>query len=121
MWNPMNMCLYIVGNFLAAALRSSVRSSSLKFIRVASGEADVYPRFALCSEWDTCAPHAILRAAGGEIFRWEGAAAGGPTGFLEYNKPSLLSPFFVAIGRLAEGEKEAPPAATPNSQQATTC
>ncbi|KAL8272659.1 hypothetical protein Esti_003447 [Eimeria stiedai] len=85
--------------------------SALKFMRLATGEADVYPRFALCSEWDTCAPHAILRAAGGEIYRWEDAAQGGPLGPLQYNKPSLLSPFFVAVGQLAEGEQEAPPPA----------
>ncbi|KAL8450609.1 hypothetical protein Emed_002481 [Eimeria media] len=83
--------------------------SALKFMRLASGEADVYPRFALCSEWDTCAPHAILRAAGGEIYRWEDAAQGGPLGPLQYNKTNLLSPFFVAVGRLAEGEQGAPP------------
>lgn len=90
--------------------------SSLKFLRVASGDADIYPRFALCSEWDTCAPHAILRAAGGEVFLWEGAATGGPQGPLKYNKPSLLSPFFVAVGTLAEGEAEAPPHAPVRTQ-----
>ena len=85
------------------------RRSSLKFMRLASGDADIYPRFAPCSEWDTCAPHAILRAAGGEIFRWEGAGMGGPVEPLAYNKPSLLSPFFVATGRLADGEEKCPP------------
>ncbi|OEH79626.1 3(2)-bisphosphate nucleotidase [Cyclospora cayetanensis] len=92
--------------------------SSLKFVRLARGDAEVYPRFALCSEWDTCAPHALLRAAGGEIWRWSDAANGGPQGPLEYNKPSLLSPFFVAVARLQDGEDTAPPAA-PSSYQKT--
>ncbi|KAL8434596.1 hypothetical protein ACSSS7_003071 [Eimeria intestinalis] len=83
--------------------------SALKFVRLASGEADIYPRFTPCSEWDTCAPHAILRAAGGDIYRWEDASHGGPLGPLVYNKPNLLTPFFVAVGHLAEGEHDAPP------------
>ncbi|KAL8437229.1 hypothetical protein Efla_006590 [Eimeria flavescens] len=97
--------------FIARLIRPNLvkAGSSLKFIKVAAGEADLYARFAPCSEWDTCAPHAILLAAGGEILKWEDAGAGGPLGPLEYNKASLLSPFFVAVGRLAEGEEKAPP------------
>lgn len=91
-----------------------MRSSALKFLRLARGEAHVYPRFAPCSEWDTCAAHAILRAAGGEIYRWEDAARGGPLGPLQYNKPSLLNPSFVAVATLAPGEKDAPPPLPPS-------
>ena len=40
--------------------------SSLKFCLVASGKADVYPRFGPTMEWDTAAGDAILRAAGGK-------------------------------------------------------
>ncbi|MGO4835440.1 3'(2'),5'-bisphosphate nucleotidase CysQ, partial [Rhizobiaceae sp. 2RAB30] len=39
--------------------------SSLKFCMVASGEADIYPRFSRTMEWDTAAGDAVLRAAGG--------------------------------------------------------
>jgi 3'(2'), 5'-bisphosphate nucleotidase len=39
--------------------------SSLKFCLLASGEADLYPRFGRTMEWDTAAGDAILRAAGG--------------------------------------------------------
>lgn len=39
--------------------------SSLKFCLVASGEADIYPRFGRTMEWDTAAGDAVLRAAGG--------------------------------------------------------
>ena len=41
--------------------------SSLKFCLIASGQADVYPRFGPTMEWDTAAGDAILRAAGGTV------------------------------------------------------
>lgn len=42
--------------------------SSLKGTMVAEGKADVYYRYALCSEWDTAAMQCIVEQAGG-IFR----------------------------------------------------
>jgi 3'(2'), 5'-bisphosphate nucleotidase len=42
--------------------------SSLKGTMVAEGTADVYYRYALCSEWDTAAMQCIVEQAGG-IFR----------------------------------------------------
>ena len=42
--------------------------SSLKGTMVAEGKADVYYRFGLTCEWDTCAMHCIAEEAGG-IFR----------------------------------------------------
>ena len=39
--------------------------SSLKFIKVAEGNADLYPRMAPTCEWDTAAAHAIVEGAGG--------------------------------------------------------
>ncbi|MDA7497925.1 3'(2'),5'-bisphosphate nucleotidase CysQ [bacterium] len=44
--------------------------SSLKFCLVAEGSADVYLRDVPTMEWDTAAAHAILREAGGDIYRW---------------------------------------------------
>ena len=41
--------------------------SSLKFCLLASGEADLYPRFGRTMEWDTAAGDAVLRAAGGRM------------------------------------------------------
>ena len=41
--------------------------SSLKFCRLAEGQADVYPRLAPTSEWDIAAGHAVLTASGGVI------------------------------------------------------
>jgi 3'(2'), 5'-bisphosphate nucleotidase len=48
--------------------------SSIKFCRIAEGEADVYPRFGRTMEWDTAAVDAILRAAGGATLDPDGAA-----------------------------------------------
>jgi len=46
--------------------------SSLKFCRVATGEADVYPRWGPTMEWDTAAGHAVLNAAGGCVVSPDG-------------------------------------------------
>lgn len=64
--------------------------SSLKLCLVAEGTADVYPRFAPTMEWDTAAGHAVVRAAGRDVYR---ADTGEP---LRYNKEDLLNPYFVA-------------------------
>jgi 3'(2'), 5'-bisphosphate nucleotidase len=47
--------------------------SSLKFCLVASGEADIYPRFGPTMEWDTAAGQAVLEASGGKVLTPEGA------------------------------------------------
>jgi 3'(2'), 5'-bisphosphate nucleotidase len=65
--------------------------SSLKFVLVACGEADVYPRPAPTMEWDTAAGDAILRAAGGRVFDVDGD-------ILLYGKPNFFNPGFVATG-----------------------
>jgi 3'(2'), 5'-bisphosphate nucleotidase len=63
--------------------------SSLKFCIVAEGKADIYPRAAPTSEWDTAAGHAVLLAAGGLV--------DGPDGEpLSYGKPAFLNRAFVA-------------------------
>jgi 3'(2'), 5'-bisphosphate nucleotidase len=63
--------------------------SSLKFCLLAEGEADIYPRAAPTSEWDTAAGHAILLAAGGLV--------DGPDGTtLRYGKRAFLNRAFVA-------------------------
>jgi len=64
--------------------------SSLKLCILAEGEADFYPRLGPTSEWDIAAAHAVLAAAGGEVWAVDGAA-------LEYNrKASVLNPEFFA-------------------------
>jgi 3'(2'), 5'-bisphosphate nucleotidase len=69
--------------------------SSLKLCLVAEGTADVYPRFAPTMEWDTAAADAVCRAAGRGVFRWD-AERGQPLRELEYGKPELLNPWFLA-------------------------
>ena len=75
----------------AAVCATSV-GSSLKFCQLAAGEADFYPRLGPTAEWDTAAAHAVLRAAGGDVCRWDGRSLAYGT------KPSLLNPEFYAVG-----------------------
>lgn len=63
--------------------------SSLKFMLLASGAADVYPRFAPTMEWDTAAPHAILTEVGLSVLQQ------GKDQPLRYNKNDLLNPHFI--------------------------
>jgi 3'(2'), 5'-bisphosphate nucleotidase len=66
------------------------KGSALKFFDLASGRADIYPRFAPTMEWDIAAGQAILEALGGEVVH---AETGEP---LYYNKANLVNPYFVA-------------------------
>lgn len=62
-------------DFLARAPIKETRPtpSSIKFCRLAAGEADVYPRYGRTMEWDTAAGDAILTAAGGAVLDPQGA------------------------------------------------
>ncbi len=66
------------------------KGSSLKLCLIAEGNADFYPRYGPCMEWDTAAGHAIILNAGGNIFIKDSDKQ------LEYNKESLLNPSFLA-------------------------
>lgn len=68
------------------------RGSSLKFCALAEGSADIYPRFGPTMEWDNAAGNAILNIAGGKVVKADGS------GQLQYNKPDLLNPEFIAFG-----------------------
>ena len=63
--------------------------SSLKFCIVDEGGADIYPRAAPTSEWDTAAGHAVLLAAGGLVDGVDGQP-------LRYGKRAFLNRGFVA-------------------------
>jgi 3'(2'), 5'-bisphosphate nucleotidase len=65
--------------------------SALKFLRVADGEADFYPRLGRTMEWDTAAPQAVLEAAGGCVL----TTAGEP---LSYGKQGFENPDFFVWG-----------------------
>ena len=66
--------------------------SSLKLCLIAEGAADLYPRLSLTSEWDIAAGHAVIVAAGGQVFELSSMEP------LVYNANpnSLINPFFVA-------------------------
>ena len=67
--------------------------SSLKFGLLASGEADIYPRFGPTMEWDTAAGDAVLRAAGGMVTNPDGSP------FI-YGKAGYKNGAFIARGKL---------------------
>jgi 3'(2'), 5'-bisphosphate nucleotidase len=66
--------------------------SSLKFLIIAKGEADIYPRLAPTMEWDTAAAQIILEEAGGKVLESESRLG------LKYNKANLRNPHFIAFG-----------------------
>lgn len=65
--------------------------SSLKFCRIAEGQADIYPRLGPTSQWDTAAGHCVLEVAGGSVIDLQGES-------LRYglDRP-VLNPEFVAV------------------------
>lgn len=67
------------------------KGSSLKFLLVATGDADVYPRFGSTMEWDTAAAQAIVDEAGGSVVMEDEKTS------LSYNKKNLLNPYFIVL------------------------
>ena len=68
------------------------RGSSLKFLALAEGEADLYIQPGGTSEWDTAAAQAVLQAAGGRVMSFRGE-------LLQYNmSESVINDPFIAIG-----------------------
>ncbi len=63
--------------------------SSLKLLRIAEGEADIYPRLAPTCEWDTAAAQAVLEGPGGKVTQVDGSP-------MQYGKANILNPHFVA-------------------------
>ncbi|MCP5184140.1 MAG: 3'(2'),5'-bisphosphate nucleotidase CysQ [Pseudomonadales bacterium] len=92
---------------LAGAFGSVDRTpvgSSLKLCILAEGRADLYPRLGPTSEWDIAAAHAVLKAAGGDVW----AASGDD---LSYNaKESVLNPEFIAVADAKFGWRQKLPA-----------
>lgn len=65
--------------------------SSLKFCLLASGKADVYPRFGPTMEWDTAAGQAVLASAGGAVTHPDGRV-------FTYGKQAYRNTPFIASG-----------------------
>ena len=63
--------------------------SALKPCLVAEGKADLYPRFGPTMEWDTAAPHAVVRGVGKRMVALESGKE------LQYNKEELVNPSFL--------------------------
>lgn len=80
-------------NALAGDVELIQAGSSLKFLRIAEGEADIYPRLAPTCEWDTAAAHAVLEGAGGTVTKADGTD-------LVYGKTDILNPHFIAKGKM---------------------
>lgn len=81
--------------------------SSLKFCRVATGAADLYPRLARTMEWDTAAGDAVLRAAGGRVTTVDGT----PLLYGKRNQATdtdFANPWFVAAGGFDPFAESAP-------------
>lgn len=74
--------------------KTIARGSSLKFLVLAEGKAELYPRLAPTMEWDTAAAQIILEEAGGMVLDVDQQEA------LKYNKPNLLNPHFIARAKL---------------------
>lgn len=75
---------------LHKSIETISKGSSLKLCLIAEGKADIYPRFAPTMEWDTAAGHAIIKAAGKEVYYTDEVTP------LRYNKEDLLNPWFIA-------------------------
>ena len=65
-------------------------SSSIKFCKLAEGEADIYPRLHSIKKWDIAAGDAILRAAGGMLLDAKKKD-------YNYNSPTSNSGIFFAV------------------------
>jgi 3'(2'), 5'-bisphosphate nucleotidase len=78
-----------ISRFPGASLRTI--GSSLKFMLVAEGLADCYPRFGPTMEWDTAAAHAIARSCGCRVIDAHSNEE------LKYNKENFLNPSFLVV------------------------
>jgi 3'(2'), 5'-bisphosphate nucleotidase len=91
--------------------------SSLKFCRIAEGQADLYPRFGPTSQWDTAAGQAVLEGAGGCVAAMDGSP-------LRYGRElPVINPSFVAarddaLWRPADDALAASPSSLPSPSPA---
>lgn len=68
--------------------------SSLKFMLVAEGKANVYPRIAPTMEWDTAAAQIVVEEAGGKVLNYHTKEV------MKYNKENLLNPYFIVYDKV---------------------
>ncbi len=72
-------------------VETTTSGSALKICRVAEGAAHYYPRVGPTMRWDTAAADAVLRAAGGTLWRY------GTRTPLTYDLRALVNPPFLAV------------------------
>lgn len=92
-----------IARFPGASLVAA--GSSLKFCRMAAGEADLYPRMGPTMQWDTAAGDAVLRAAGGIVETVDGAPLAYGPGPGE-GVSAYANPWFVARGGRANAQHD---------------
>jgi len=63
--------------------------SSLKFMLLAEGKAQLYPRFAPTMEWDTAAAQAIVEASGRQVLTYPEMES------MKYNREEMLNGWFL--------------------------
>jgi 3'(2'), 5'-bisphosphate nucleotidase len=63
--------------------------SSLKFMLLAEGKAQLYPRFAPTMEWDTAAAQAIVEASGRQVLTYPEMEP------MKYNREEMLNGWFL--------------------------
>ena len=73
------------------SIRVINKGSSLKIAMVAEGTVDAYPKIGITMEWDTAAGHAIVKAAGKNIFHTDQKTE------IQYNKENLMNPHFIVL------------------------
>jgi 3'(2'),5'-bisphosphate nucleotidase len=88
---------------LVARLRAALTTagSSLKFCRIAEGNADFYPRFGPTMAWDTAAAQAVVTCAGGQVLTLDGEALTVPPA-----EDGWQNPAFFVFGRQSGAERE---------------
>ncbi|MDL2231126.1 3'(2'),5'-bisphosphate nucleotidase CysQ [Porphyromonadaceae bacterium OttesenSCG-928-L07] len=67
--------------------------ASAKQCEIARGDADIFPKFGKCYEWDSAAGHVIVESAGGLVVNPEKFSN------VEYNKESMVNPPFMMFSK----------------------
>lgn len=80
--------------------KTIVAGSSLKFMLIAEGKVQLYPRFGRTMEWDVAASQIIVEEAGGKVLHSVNCEP------LEYNKKDLSIEGFVVYGKMNEARSQ---------------
>jgi 3'(2'), 5'-bisphosphate nucleotidase len=70
--------------------------SALKFLILAKGDAQLYPRMGPTMEWDIAPAQIVLEEAGGTVIDEESKLP------MRYNKENMLNPYFIAYAKKLE-------------------